>query len=793
MQILFKTELCRHFLADKCGLGDSCRYAHSLQDLRAKPDLRFTSLCYSVVKGEKCTRGPDCSYAHSLDELKSARSRASTRMEGGEGGLSSPSSGSPPAADPPPSRPLMQTQQQQQQPQMPPVSAVSAVSSVCGGVEDQQKQQRHHQYLQQQQQQQTVMQTPASQQPYSTTGQHHQRPTNTNRAQTVAANGAYPHPHPPPPPSRPPPRPRDFITGRPPERSTRLPPPPPLQTFPSFPSPPSSAPRPHNPVVPQRENREIRVRSTNPFSDSFHTSSTDLHSPPPVSYPSPPPHRQSPSLLDPPTERRERAEDPCGRGTGMRPFDPTARLSSLWEDGRDPHGTATHAASPFPTPPHSAPPALPFNDPFAQGGQQQMWGQGGAREGADCMVAGLASPRIALHSAGERERRMMERQQQEEERKVIGVGMQKENGDRELMTENVCIQANKALQTQQSVSSSFQEEDNAAAALLSEWWQSDGLEGQVEVSPGDGGRPLFLPHKDEAGLGGQGAEGDNRWETYTTQPHTPADPENVTAPPRQQQKSSSPLPVYPLHPISSPETRISLREKETRKENRGGERHTDDPRLSFFRACTEEARMGGDKEEAFAPPFRKINRARTESGSIGGVLRGTPPLFPPPQSVPLRIPSQSRPLSRHAHEGPRLSSTSTSCSSSASAARRAESLHEGQVLCLPREKHIVTPPVSHSPSLTLTGQCAAACCVGGMEEEEDEIGELGQQQVEGEGEGEAEPLPLWFLQCSNEPGEKISSIPTPSALCRETKIAPASSGDNQETGGSAQGTSFFFQ
>uniref|UniRef100_A0A0G4HBJ6 C3H1-type domain-containing protein n=1 Tax=Chromera velia CCMP2878 TaxID=1169474 RepID=A0A0G4HBJ6_9ALVE len=73
--VLEKTRICYHHLQGKCRLGDACGFAHDKMELRQNPDLRFTSLCFSVAKGTECRRGAECTYAHSLEEVEEARTR----------------------------------------------------------------------------------------------------------------------------------------------------------------------------------------------------------------------------------------------------------------------------------------------------------------------------------------------------------------------------------------------------------------------------------------------------------------------------------------------------------------------------------------------------------------------------------------------------------------------------------------------------------------------------------------------------------------------------------------------
>uniref|UniRef100_A0A0G4F2N3 C3H1-type domain-containing protein n=1 Tax=Chromera velia CCMP2878 TaxID=1169474 RepID=A0A0G4F2N3_9ALVE len=72
---LHKTKICRHFLVGKCRMGPNCRFAHDAAELKDNPDLRYTSLCFSIAKGLPCKRGNLCTYAHSESELQQACDR----------------------------------------------------------------------------------------------------------------------------------------------------------------------------------------------------------------------------------------------------------------------------------------------------------------------------------------------------------------------------------------------------------------------------------------------------------------------------------------------------------------------------------------------------------------------------------------------------------------------------------------------------------------------------------------------------------------------------------------------
>eukprot|EP00928_Gymnodinium_smaydae_P075074 TRINITY_DN58094_c0_g1_i1.p1 TRINITY_DN58094_c0_g1~~TRINITY_DN58094_c0_g1_i1.p1 ORF type:complete len:422 (+),score=51.90 TRINITY_DN58094_c0_g1_i1:37-1266(+) len=70
--IFVKTKRCRFYLAGKCARGSQCMFAHTNDELRSSPDLRFTKLCPIRVRRGSC-RDPTCTYAHSLDQLRELR------------------------------------------------------------------------------------------------------------------------------------------------------------------------------------------------------------------------------------------------------------------------------------------------------------------------------------------------------------------------------------------------------------------------------------------------------------------------------------------------------------------------------------------------------------------------------------------------------------------------------------------------------------------------------------------------------------------------------------------------
>ncbi|EUD64594.1 hypothetical protein C922_05009 [Plasmodium inui San Antonio 1] len=65
---IYKIQMCKYALINKCDRGENCTFAHDMSELRIKPDMRKTKLCKSYILG-KCT-DHNCIYAHSVNELR---------------------------------------------------------------------------------------------------------------------------------------------------------------------------------------------------------------------------------------------------------------------------------------------------------------------------------------------------------------------------------------------------------------------------------------------------------------------------------------------------------------------------------------------------------------------------------------------------------------------------------------------------------------------------------------------------------------------------------------------------
>ena len=64
-----KTHICKFHKEGRCKRGTSCMFAHSMKELREKPDLKFTRMCPAILLGVMCSN-PKCTFAHSPAELR---------------------------------------------------------------------------------------------------------------------------------------------------------------------------------------------------------------------------------------------------------------------------------------------------------------------------------------------------------------------------------------------------------------------------------------------------------------------------------------------------------------------------------------------------------------------------------------------------------------------------------------------------------------------------------------------------------------------------------------------------
>jgi len=74
-----KTEMCRFFLSNRCLRGSRCTFAHSLEEIRKKPDLKSTSMCKNFLRSGACDN-PLCSFAHDVRELRASAGFFKTKL-----------------------------------------------------------------------------------------------------------------------------------------------------------------------------------------------------------------------------------------------------------------------------------------------------------------------------------------------------------------------------------------------------------------------------------------------------------------------------------------------------------------------------------------------------------------------------------------------------------------------------------------------------------------------------------------------------------------------------------------
>jgi hypothetical protein len=66
---LFKTDMCKFFLENRCENGNRCAYAHDPDEIRTKPDLTWTSMCRTLLETGSCLNR-SCRFAHQESELR---------------------------------------------------------------------------------------------------------------------------------------------------------------------------------------------------------------------------------------------------------------------------------------------------------------------------------------------------------------------------------------------------------------------------------------------------------------------------------------------------------------------------------------------------------------------------------------------------------------------------------------------------------------------------------------------------------------------------------------------------
>ena len=70
---LYKTKLCEAFLQGQCHKEEDCNFAHGEEELRSTPDLFKTAICNLWTLG-RCTAGETCRFAHGYEDLRPAPS-----------------------------------------------------------------------------------------------------------------------------------------------------------------------------------------------------------------------------------------------------------------------------------------------------------------------------------------------------------------------------------------------------------------------------------------------------------------------------------------------------------------------------------------------------------------------------------------------------------------------------------------------------------------------------------------------------------------------------------------------
>eukprot|EP00435_Cladocopium_sp_Y103_P017350 s979_g4.t1 len=73
------TKICRHWIAGKCNMGQSCNFAHSDLELREQPNLVATQLCFRFSAKGRCNKGAKCTFAHGREELRRTEKRRDSR------------------------------------------------------------------------------------------------------------------------------------------------------------------------------------------------------------------------------------------------------------------------------------------------------------------------------------------------------------------------------------------------------------------------------------------------------------------------------------------------------------------------------------------------------------------------------------------------------------------------------------------------------------------------------------------------------------------------------------------
>jgi len=73
--VLFKTNMCNNFANGHCQFGKHCRFAHSAEELRQKPDLGRTRMCKTMAESGICSDA-SCRFAHNMEQLRDGHFRS---------------------------------------------------------------------------------------------------------------------------------------------------------------------------------------------------------------------------------------------------------------------------------------------------------------------------------------------------------------------------------------------------------------------------------------------------------------------------------------------------------------------------------------------------------------------------------------------------------------------------------------------------------------------------------------------------------------------------------------------
>ena len=65
-----QTRLCKFHVAGNCVRGNSCNFAHSIDQIRDQPDFSKTRLCADYLQAQWCRDGQYCKFAHGEHELR---------------------------------------------------------------------------------------------------------------------------------------------------------------------------------------------------------------------------------------------------------------------------------------------------------------------------------------------------------------------------------------------------------------------------------------------------------------------------------------------------------------------------------------------------------------------------------------------------------------------------------------------------------------------------------------------------------------------------------------------------